>query len=180
LGDTCDVEDLSQEAWLRLGRIDPSQIEDLDAWLITVVRRLALDALNAAWRRRELSVGPQLPEGLAGVYEARSEERAAELDRVEAAMRTVLENLSPSERAPFVLHDALGLGFAEIAALVGRSPQACRQLAVRGRRHLVVRSHRFTIDDEHCLHATSAFVEASAGGELAAVVAAFEAPRRVH
>ena len=177
LGDAGDVEDVVQEAWLRLGRVDASQIEDLGAWLGTVVRRLALDALGTAQRRRELCVGPWLTEQLADSDVGRAEERAAALEHVAPALGVVLENLSPSERAPFLLHDVFGLGFAEVATIVDRSPEACRQLAVRGRRHLLARGHRFTIDAERCLRVTIAFVEACAEGDLTTFVAALESIR---
>ena len=178
LGDACDVEDIVQEAWLRLDRADPEQIDDLRAWLGTVVRRLALDALSSAWRRRERCVGSWLPEHLGGVDDGRAHERATMIEQVGSALDVVLERLSPSERAPFLLHDVFGLGFTEIARVVDRTPEACRQLAVRGRRHLLMPNQRFAPDARHRVRVTRAFVEACAEGELAGFVDALETVQR--
>jgi RNA polymerase sigma-70 factor (ECF subfamily) len=141
LGTSQDAEDAVQDAWLRLGRQDVGSIDNLGAWLTTVVARLALDRLRSRKARREdsidelpLDVRPLDVASPAGAVDP--EEAAVLADSVGVALLLVLERLSPAERLAFVLHDTFGLPFDEIAPIVERSPEATRQLASRARRRV--------------------------------------------
>lgn len=131
-----DADDAVQETWLRLERADAAEIENLEAWLTTVVSRVSLDALKAPRRKREHSwqVEPWRDEPIA--VDADPAEVIAQSDRVSVALLVVLETLSPAERIAFVLHDVFGQSFDEIATVLDRSPDAARQLASRGRRRV--------------------------------------------
>ena len=137
LGDVGEAEDVVQEAWLRLERADAEAIENLDGWLTTVVARLALDRLRSARARRETYVGPWLPEPLVSDDPA---DRVTLDESVSYALLTVLEQLSPAERTAFVLHDVFDVPFGDVAEVVGRTPEAVRQLASRARRHVTARA----------------------------------------
>ena len=135
LGSVSEAEDAVQETWLRY-QASPTQPTSTRAFLSAVVTRISIDVLRSARRRREQYVGPWLPEPLlTDPYEdpARSAELA---DSVSMAALLLLERLSPLERAVFVLREVFGFGFGEVASAVGRSAAACRQLAVRARRHM--------------------------------------------
>jgi RNA polymerase sigma factor (sigma-70 family) len=137
LGTLDEADDAVQEAWLRLGRTDQSAIENLGAWLTTVVGRVSLDMLRHRRARREDSVGSWLPEPIVTIDgEPTPEEEALIADSVGLALMIVLETLTPAERLAFVLHDMFAVPFEEIAPLVGRSPDAARQLASRARRRV--------------------------------------------
>jgi RNA polymerase sigma-70 factor (ECF subfamily) len=162
LGSLGEAEDVVQEAWLRLERTDADQIEDLRAWLTTVVGRLALDALGSARRRRENYVGEWLPEP---VVEEIGEDPTLD-EAVSTALLVVLERLSPAERTAFLLHDVFELPFDEVATVVGRSPAAVRQLASRARGHVESGKPRFpaTAEDEERI--AGAFAIAWQEGDL--------------
>ncbi|MCK9893638.1 sigma-70 family RNA polymerase sigma factor [Frankia sp. AgB32] len=141
LGSAHDADDAVQETWLRLGRADRSDVENLPGWLTTVLARICLDQLRARRSRREDPAGVQLPEPLVtplpGSTGASDPEAQALLaDAVGRALLAVLDTLGPPERIAFVLHDAFGVPFDEIAPIVGRSPAAAAQLASRARRRL--------------------------------------------
>jgi RNA polymerase sigma-70 factor (ECF subfamily) len=146
LGSLAEAEEVVQDAWLRLERADAAAIEDLRAWLTTVVGRLALDALGSARRRRESYVGEWLPEP---VVEEVDENPTLD-EAVSTALLVVLERLSPAERTAFLLHDVFELPFEQVATAVGRSPAAVRQLASRARSHVEAGKPRFpaTPEDE--------------------------------
>ena len=131
-----------QEAWLRLERTGAESIDDLDAWLTTVVGRLALDTLRSARARREAYVGPWLPEPVVSSAEDPAD-RVTLDESVSYALLALLEQLSPAERTAFVLHDVFDLPFGEVADVVGRTPEAVRQLASRARRHVARQRPRF-------------------------------------
>ena len=135
LGSVSEAEDAVQETWLRY-EASPTQPRSAKAFLSAVVTRISIDVLRSARARREMYVGQWLPEPLlTDPYE--DPERSAELaDSLSMAALLLLERLSPLERAVFVLREVFGFGFAEIASAVGRSEAACRQLAVRARRHM--------------------------------------------
>ena len=124
LGDLGEAEDVVQEAWLRLERTGDEGIEDLDAWLTTVVGRLALDTLRSARARRETYVGPWLPEPLVSSGSDDPADRVTLDESVSYALLAVLEQLSPAERTAFVLHDIFDVPFGEVAETVGRSHDA--------------------------------------------------------
>jgi RNA polymerase sigma-70 factor (ECF subfamily) len=168
LGSVAEAEDVVQEAWLRLGRADAGGIEDLRAWLTTVVGRLALDALGSARRRRESYVGEWLPEPL---VEEWSDEDDPTLDEsVSTALLVVLERLSPAERTAFLLHDVFDLPFEKVAGAVGRSPAAVRQLAARARSHVEAGKPRFPADREEEARIVAAFATAWQEGDHEALL----------
>lgn len=136
LGSGTDAEDAVQETWLRLDRADTVAIDNLEAWLTTVVSRISLDMLRSPRRMREHSwqVEPWRDEPIA--YDADPAELVAESDRVSVALVALLELLTPAERIAFVLHDVFGQSFGEVADVLERSPDAARQLASRARRRL--------------------------------------------
>jgi RNA polymerase sigma factor (sigma-70 family) len=137
LGTIDDTDDAVQEAWIRLSRTDDSAVENLGAWLTTVVGRVSLDMLRSRRARREDTVGSWLPEPIVSTdAESDPEQEALLADSVGLALLVVLETLSPPERLAFVLHDMFGVPFDEIAGIVDRSPAATRQLASRARRRV--------------------------------------------
>ena len=137
LGSLSEADDAVQEGWLRLDRSDPTAIDDLHSWLTVVVGRVCLDMLRARQSRREDYVGPWLPEPVVSNEDANEPQAQAELaDTVGLAMLVVLESLTPAERLAFVLHDVFAVPFEEIATVLGRTPQATRQLASRARRRV--------------------------------------------
>jgi RNA polymerase sigma-70 factor, ECF subfamily len=145
LGSVAEAEDAVQETWLRY-EASPTQPTSAKAFLSAVVTRISIDVLRSARVRREQYVGPWFPEPL--VTDPYSDpERSAELaDSVSMAALLLLERLSPPERAVFVLREVFGFGFPEVASAVGRSEAACRQLAVRARRHMDAGRPRFEAD----------------------------------
>ena len=142
LGSVSEAEDAVQETWLRY-QASPAQPASAKAFLSAVVTRISIDVLRSARVRREEYVGPWFPEPLlTDPYQ--DPERSAELaDSVSMAALVLLERLTPLERAVFVLREVFAFGFPEIASAVGRSEAACRQLAVRARRHVDAGRPRF-------------------------------------
>ncbi len=137
LGSAAEADDAVQEAWLRLSRARDSEIENLGGWLTTVVGRVCLDALRARRARPEEPHGVHLAGEPADASGGASPEQEAMLaDSVGVALLVVLDTLAPAERTAFVLHDMFGVPFGDVAAIVGRSPAAARQLASRGRRRV--------------------------------------------
>src|ERR687887_1072532 len=137
LGSLSEAEDAVQDAWLKVSRADVSAVGNLGGWLTTVVARVCLDMLRARKARREESLGMQVPESIVHSDAAANPEQEALLaDSVGLALLVVLDTLDPAERLAFVLHDMFGMPFDEIASIVGRSPDAARQLASRARRRL--------------------------------------------
>jgi RNA polymerase sigma-70 factor (ECF subfamily) len=173
LGSLAEAEDVVQEAWLRLERADREAIEDLGAWLTTVVSRIALDALGSARARRERYVGPWLPDPLVA-DDADPADRVTLDESVSLALLFVLERLSPAERTAFVLHDVFGHSFDEVGEVVGRTPAAARQLASRARRHVVEQRPRQSSSREQQQRAVEAFAAASEDGDLDALLAVLD------
>ena len=137
LGSVSEVDDAVQEAWLRLSRADSAEIDNLGGWLTTVVARVCLDMLRSRQSRREEPITPDAPEPVAtGTQGSSPEHEALMADSVGLALLVVLDRLSPAERLAFVLHDMFAVPFEEIGAIVGRSPEAARQLASRARRRV--------------------------------------------
>lgn len=137
LGSSAEAEDAVQEAWLRLSRSDTSDVDNLAGWLTTVTARICLDMLRTRKSRREeaLDESPNAPAGKeTGGFEP--EQEALLADSVGLAMLVVLQALTPAERVAFVLHDMFDISFDEIASVVGRTPEATRQLASRARRRV--------------------------------------------
>ena len=137
LGSLSEADDAVQESWLRVSRSGASGVENLDGWLRAIVARVCLDMLRSRRSRREEPLGARVPEPIVSRIDAMDPEHEALLaESVGLALLVVLETLSPAERLAFVLHDAFAVPFDEIAAIVGRSPAAARQLASRARRRV--------------------------------------------
>jgi RNA polymerase sigma-70 factor (ECF subfamily) len=168
LGSVGDAEDVVQEAWLKWHRVDHSQVMDARAYLVRVVTNAAVDLLRHASRQRETYVGPWLPEPVLSGDDAVA--GVALADSVSMAMLVVLETLSPLERAVFVLHETFAFSYLEIAAAIGRSEQAVRQVAHRARGHVQARQPRFQTDPVRRRLATERFLEAAMGGDLAGLL----------
>jgi len=165
LGSVAEAEDAVQETWLRY-QASPTQPTSAKAFLSAVVTRISIDVLRSARVRREEYAGQWLPEPLlTDPYE--DPERSAELaDSVSMAALVLLERLSPLERAVFVLREVFGFGFAEVASAVGRSEAACRQLAVRARRHMDAGRPRFEADRRERDELASRFFGALREGDV--------------
>src|SRR4051812_33547256 len=132
LGSVAEADDAVQEAWIRLSRSDTGEVENLRAWLTTVVARVCLNQLRSRRSRRESSLETQLPDPIVSPENGSDPEQEALLgDAVGLAMQVVLGALDPAERVAFVLHDVFAVPFDEVATIVGRSPVAARQLASR-------------------------------------------------
>lgn len=164
LGTIAEAEDAVQEAWIRLQRSDPTEIEDLTGWLVTTTSRIALDVLRSARARRETYVGPWLPEPLESAPDPA--DSVSLTDSISWAMLVVLETLSPAERAVFVLHDVFGLTFDEVGGALGRDAVACRKLASRARKHVEERKPRFDVDSESHREVVGAFADAARSGDF--------------
>ena len=137
LGSLSEADDAVQESWLRLSRSDTSEVENLRAWLTTVVARVSLNVLRSRRTRREEPLDVRVPDPVVSRDDGTQPEHEALLaDSVGLALLVVLETLAPAERLAFVLHDMFGVPFDEIAGLVDRSPAAARQLASRARRRV--------------------------------------------
>jgi RNA polymerase sigma-70 factor (TIGR02957 family) len=168
LGSVTDAEDAVQEAWLRWSNVDHSEVDDPRAFLVRVTTRLAIDRLRRAKARRESYVGPWLPEPILTRQDVA--EDAAMAESVSMAMLVVLETLSPLERAVFVLREAFGMPYAEIADVLGRKEEAVRQLARRARDHVRERRTRFDADQMEQRRVTERFLEATSSGDLEALM----------
>ena len=137
LGSSAEADDAVQEAWIRLSRADTSQVDNLRAWLTTVVARVCLNMLRSRKTRREASLETHLPDPIVSPIEGSDPEQEALLgDSVGLALLVVLDTLTPAERLAFVLHDVFAVPFDQIAPIVGRTPTAARQLASRARRRV--------------------------------------------
>jgi RNA polymerase sigma-70 factor, ECF subfamily len=135
-GSVADAHDICQDAWLRWQGVEHASIDNAEAYLVRVVTRLAIDRANSATARREGYVGMYLPEPLFTVDSAGPESAAIIADSMTFAFLVVLDELSPLERAVFLLHDVFGYAFTEIAGAVDRSDAACRQIASRARKRV--------------------------------------------
>ncbi|WP_042410707.1 sigma-70 family RNA polymerase sigma factor [Streptacidiphilus carbonis] len=172
LGSAGEAEDAVQEAWLRLGRVDADRVDNLAAWLTTVVSRICLDLLRSRAARREDPVGRQVSDELREDGEqADPEQQALLVDSVGRALLVVLDRLGPAERIAFVLHDLFAVPFDRIAAVVDRSPTAAKKLASRARQrvHGAPVLPRAELDANRQI--VEAFLAASRGGDLGALVA---------
>lgn len=171
LGSVSEADDAVQEAWLRLNRADAGSVENLPAWLTTVVARVCLDMLRSRRARREEPLGPHVPEPIVSRADGVDPEHEALLaDSVGLALLVVLETLAPPERLSFVLHDMFGVPFEEIAPIVGRSPAAARQLASRARRRVHGSVQEPDVDLAGQRAVVDAFLAAARGGDMQALV----------
>ncbi|KUM87043.1 MULTISPECIES: RNA polymerase sigma-70 factor [Streptomyces] len=174
LGRVADAEDVVQEAWLRWSAADRSEVREPRAYLVRVTTRLAIDRLRQVKARGETYVGPWLPEPYVtdfGDTVPDTAEQAVLADSVSLAVLVVMESLSPLERAVFVLREAFGYPYADIAAMLDRGEPAVRQLAGRARRHVEERRPRFEVDPVRRRDLTERFLAAAGGGDLKELMA---------
>jgi RNA polymerase sigma-70 factor, ECF subfamily len=186
LGSMTDADDAVQDTWLRLTTADTSEVANLGGWLTTVVARVSLNMLRSRRHRQELPVGDAWPSaadeaaagaagttGAAGVSDPEFE--AVLADSVGLALIVVLDTLTPAERLAFVLHDMFAMPFTEVAAVLGRSSAATRQLASRARRQVrAAPSPEQASDLARQREVAAAFMSASRGGDLSALVAVLD------
>ncbi|MEU9109767.1 RNA polymerase sigma-70 factor [Streptomyces xanthophaeus] len=164
LGSAVDAEDVLQETWLRWVGVDLGQVRDHRAYLVRITTRQSLNRLRAMMRRRETYVGPWLPEPLLTAPDVAQDVELAE--SLSMALMLVLETLSPTERAVFVLREAFGTGYEEIAAAVDKSPAAVRQIAHRARRHVDARRPRRAVSPGEARAVVESFRRALESGDL--------------
>jgi RNA polymerase sigma-70 factor (ECF subfamily) len=175
LGSLTEAEDAVQEAWLRLSRSDHDEIENLFAWLTTVVARVSLNMLRSRATRREQPLGPHIPDPVIDSVDGVDPEHEALItDSVGLALLVVLETLTPAERLAFVLHDMFGVPFEEIATLTDRTPQAARQLASRARRRVRAQPTVPDVDVSAQRRVVEAFLAAARHGDFEALVATLD------
>jgi RNA polymerase sigma-70 factor, ECF subfamily len=169
VGSFSEAEDIVQEAFLRLTAAE-EEIESPRAWLTTVTTRLSIDHLRSARVRREEYPGTWLPEPLLADPAPDAAERAETADTLSLALMVVLESLSPVERAVFLLHDVFDYGYGEIAEIVGKTADNCRQITVRARRHVDARRPRFDPSREQREELARRFFAAVQEGETEPLV----------
>lgn len=164
LGSAVDAEDVLQETWLRWADVDLAQVREARAYLVRITTRLALNRIRTLSRRREAYVGPWLPEPLLTAPDVAEDIELAE--SVSTAMLLVLETLTPTERAVFVLREVFDLPYDEIAAAVDKTPTAVRQIAHRARSHVEARRPREVVGRVERNAVIERFVVAAATGDL--------------
>jgi RNA polymerase sigma factor (sigma-70 family) len=170
LGSPSEADDAVQETWLRLSRAGADGIDNLDAWLTTVLARVCLDVLRSRTSRREVPVADHEPARVPADPGPTPEDEAVLADSVGLAMIVVLETLSPAERVAFVLHDLFAVPFAEIASVVGSTPAATRQLASRARRRVQGAEPSSDADRARQHEVVEAFLAASRSGDFAGLL----------
>ena len=174
LGSLTEADDAVQEAWIRLSRSDASRVDNLQAWLTTVVGRVCLNMLRSRKTRREASLETHLPDLVLSPQEGIDPEQEALLgESVGLAMLVVLDSLTPAERVAFVLHDILAVPFDEIAPIIDRTPTATRQLASRARRR-VQDAPVPDVDLDGQWAVVDAFIAASRAGDFERLLAVLD------
>lgn len=171
VGSVMDAEDIVQEAYLRWQRREAADVQSPKAYLSTIVTRLGIDHLRAAHTTRETYIGTWLPEPLITERQPDVADVAALHESLSMAFLVLLENLTPVERAVFLLHDVFGYDFHEIAGIVGKEEANCRQIARRARQEIHARRPRFDPSSEHQQRLTQQFITACTNGDLSALVA---------
>ena len=175
LGSTSEAADAIQEAWIRLSRSNAGEIDNLEAWLVTVVGRVALNMLRSRKTRREEPLDAHLPDPIVDRADGIDPEHEALLaDSVGLALLVVLETLTPAERLAYVLHDMFSVPFDEISAILDRSPDAARQLASRGRRRIRGADTTPDADAAAQQEVVEAFLAAARDGDFDALVAVLD------
>jgi RNA polymerase sigma-70 factor (TIGR02957 family) len=164
LGSAADAEDVLQETWLRWSEVARAEVRDERAYLVRITTRLSLNRMRAMARRRESYVGPWLPEPLLTSPDVAEDVELA--DSVSTAMLVVLETLTPTERAVFVLREVFDLAYDEIASAVDKSPAAVRQIASRARGHVAERRPRGDVTPSQRDEVIARFLGATASGDL--------------
>jgi RNA polymerase sigma-70 factor (ECF subfamily) len=180
LGSQNEAEDVVQEAFSRLTRIDIDTIDDVRGWLAVVVRHIALDRIRSAYVRHESTAESSVLEGASSIAGDRIVDPADRItldEQLQLALAIVLDRLSPGERTAFVLHDVFGFSFSDVGLIVGRTPAACRQLASRARRSIRSQgasapSSEPDLSSQRVV--TERFIAACAGGDLTALMAVLD------
>lgn len=170
LGSVADAEDVLQDAYLRWQRVPEGEADSPRAYLTSIVTRLSIDALRSARVRRETYVGPWLPEPIVTDPSAGPEDQVELSDSLSSAFLVLLETLSPVERAVFLLREAFGYDYDEIARTVGKSEQNCRQLLVRAKKHIEARRPRFRPDEKRRDELLTGFMAACMAGDFDALM----------
>jgi RNA polymerase sigma factor (sigma-70 family) len=175
LGSLSEADDAVQESWLRLTRTDAGEVENLRAWLTTVVARVCLNVLRSRRTRGEVPLDVHVPDPVVTREDGTQPEHEALLaDSVGLAMLVVLETLTPAERLAFVLHDMFAVPFDDIATLVDRSPEAARQLASRARRRVQGEARVPDADLAAQRRVVDAFFAAARDGDFEGLVAVLD------
>jgi RNA polymerase sigma factor (sigma-70 family) len=174
LGSASEADDAVQESWMRLGRSDVNDVQNLRAWLTTVVSRVCLDILRTRTSRREEALDTYVPDPVITRADWDPESDVVLADSVGLALLVVLETLEPAERLAFVLHDVFGMTFEEIAPIVDRSPVATRQLASRARRRVQGQAPTSDADLRTQRRVVDAFLAAAQAGDFEALVAVLD------
>lgn len=171
LGERAAAEDVVQEVWLRWSRAAPKGVANPKAWLHRVTARLAIDALHSARWRREVYVGPWLPEPLVREVDQSSEDSFALAQECELALLWAMERLTPEERAAFILRQVFDTDYSELADILDKSETTCRQLVSRAARNVKSERPRFEADPSEVSAMLARFVQATAAQDHAAVLA---------
>jgi len=173
LGDPTEAEDVIQDAFGRLARVQLDTIDDVRGWLAVVVRHLCLDRVRSAHSRRESPIGATFPDRYRSAQGGDPADRVTLDDQVQLALAVVLDRLTPAERTAFVLHDVFGFSFANVGDIVGRTPAACRQLASRARRSIRDGAETAAVEPQISGHRILAerFIAACTGGDINELVA---------
>jgi RNA polymerase sigma factor (sigma-70 family) len=175
LGSTGEADDAVQETWIRLSRSNSREIDNLEAWLVTVVGRVALNMLRSRRTRGEQPLDERLPDPIVDSADGVDPEHEALLaDSVGMALLVVLETLTPAERLAYVLHDMFSVPFDQIGAILDRSPEAARQLASRGRRRIRGVDPTPDVDAAAQQEVVEAFLAAARDGDFDALVAVLD------
>lgn len=173
LGSVMDAEDVVQDAYLRWREVDIAGIDSAEAYLTTIVTRLAIDRLRSARARRETYVGPWLPEPLLESFERDPAERVVEAESLSLALLVALERLNPVERAVLLLRDVFDLDYSEIADVVDKSPANCRQIASRARERAGDAGRTRQAQREVERDIITRYLETVAAGDVAGVASVF-------
>jgi RNA polymerase sigma-70 factor (ECF subfamily) len=173
LGSRADAEDVLQDAWLRWHEQDAATLRSTEAWLTTMVTRLAIDRLRAARTQRTTYFGPWLPEPLAETEVVTPQSHAEFASDLSVAFMHLLERLGEEERAAFVLHDVFDCDYDDIAETLGKTPAACRQLVHRARERVATERRRFRVDEEARVTMLNRFIAAAQSGDFNAIKSMF-------
>jgi RNA polymerase sigma factor (sigma-70 family) len=175
LGSTSEADDAVQETWIRLSRADADEIDNLEAWFVTAVGRVALNMLRSRKTRREEPFDAHLPDPIVDRADGVDPAHEALLaDSVGLALLVVLETLTPAERLAYVLHDMFSVPFDDIGAILERSPDAARQLASRGRRRIRGAQTTPATDAAAQQEVVEAFLAAARDGDFDALLAVLD------
>lgn len=173
LGSRADAEDVLQDAWLRWHEQDAAELRSTQAWLTTIVTRLAIDRLRAAKTQRAEYFGPWLPEPLTQAEVATPESHAEFASDLSVAFMLLLERLGAEERAAFVLHDVFDCDYDDIAETLGKTPPACRQLVHRARERVATERRRFRVDEAARVSMLNRFIAAAQSGDFNSIKSMF-------